>query len=130
MSSCRQFNPFYIGPYPERACGDCPYGEYSGFTRCGWSGGNGPFGTTFCDSRYGGGGGGGQGGGGGRGGCGGRGRGGCAPSCGPRGGSWSCGPRPYSPCYQFPYGADSCMMCSSGFGCCGQSCRASCYSCC
>ncbi|XP_043643783.1 small cysteine and glycine repeat-containing protein 2 isoform X1 [Drosophila teissieri] len=129
---CRRFNPFYIGPYPERACGDCPYGEYSGFTRCGWSGGNGPFGTTFCDSRYGGGGGGrrcGSGGGCGGYGGGGRGRGGCGPSCGPRGGgsSWCPG---FSPYYQSPCEADSCMMCSSGFGCCGQSCRTSCYSCC
>ncbi|KAH8253603.1 hypothetical protein KR032_006185, partial [Drosophila birchii] len=44
----RKFNPFYIGPFPDSACGDCPYGNYSGFTRCGWTGGHGPFGTTFC----------------------------------------------------------------------------------
>ncbi|XP_034666059.1 uncharacterized protein LOC117899997 [Drosophila subobscura] len=30
------FNPFYIGPYPQCACGPCPYGCYSGFTPCGW----------------------------------------------------------------------------------------------
>ncbi|KAH8266290.1 hypothetical protein KR038_008853 [Drosophila bunnanda] len=48
----QKFNPFYVGPYPERACGDCPYGHYSGYTRCGWTGGNGPFGTTFCDANY------------------------------------------------------------------------------
>ncbi|XP_026843953.1 uncharacterized protein LOC113565629 [Drosophila persimilis] len=31
-----QFNPFYIGPYPQCACGPCPYGCYSGYTPCGW----------------------------------------------------------------------------------------------
>ncbi|KAH8263167.1 hypothetical protein KR044_005501, partial [Drosophila immigrans] len=29
-------NPFYIGPYPDKACGSCPYGIYSGFNPCGW----------------------------------------------------------------------------------------------
>ncbi|EDW77097.2 uncharacterized protein Dwil_GK19420 [Drosophila willistoni] len=43
--SGEKFNPFYVGPYPECACGVCPYGCYSGFTRCGWDGGNGPFGN-------------------------------------------------------------------------------------
>ncbi|XP_017002722.2 uncharacterized protein [Drosophila takahashii] len=124
MCHCGQFNPFYIGPYPECACGDCPYGKYSGFTRCGWSGGNGPFGTTFCDpcggdSRYGGGGFGG----------------GCGPcwnpfsgsSCGPSCGTSRCPPSRGSPCR-----ADCCMMGSSGFDCAypGQSCRPSCYPCC
>ncbi|XP_016947291.1 keratin-associated protein 5-8 [Drosophila biarmipes] len=122
MCSCGQFNPFYIGPYPECACGDCPYGKYSGFTRCGWSGGNGPFGTTFgdrcCgDSRYGGGGG------------------GpswnpfCAPSHGSSFGSSSCGPRRAQPSCRSPCQADCCMMCPSRVGCCGQSCGTSCCSC-
>lgn len=30
-------NPFYIGPYPERSCGCCPYGIFSGYLPCGWS---------------------------------------------------------------------------------------------
>ncbi|KAH8419480.1 hypothetical protein KR222_008149, partial [Zaprionus bogoriensis] len=33
---CDCMNPFYIGPYPERSCGSCPYGIFSGFARCGW----------------------------------------------------------------------------------------------
>ncbi|KAH8278079.1 uncharacterized protein [Drosophila bipectinata] len=41
MACCRyycppKFNPFYVGPYPDCACGPCPYGCYSGFTPCGW----------------------------------------------------------------------------------------------
>lgn len=30
-------NPFYVGPYPERSCGCCPYGIFSGYLPCGWS---------------------------------------------------------------------------------------------
>ncbi|ALC40166.1 maker591 [Drosophila busckii] len=29
-------NPFYVGPYPDQACGSCPYGIFSGFVPCGW----------------------------------------------------------------------------------------------
>ncbi|XP_017039235.1 small cysteine and glycine repeat-containing protein 2 [Drosophila ficusphila] len=127
MCHQEQFNPFYIGPYPERACGDCPYGKYSGFTRCGWCGGNGPFGTTFPDCLC-------------RGGGGGGGCSGCGPDCnpfcnafcGPPCGSCcgsSCGPC-CPPFGRSPCSADCCVMCSSRLGCCGQSCRKSCCCCC
>nr|XP_017019951.1 keratin-associated protein 5-9 [Drosophila kikkawai] len=132
----QKFNPFYIGPYPERACGNCPYGIYSGFTRCGWDGGNGPFGTTFCDAN----------------GCPSDGCCGsaygpccdpncgscCGRSCGPCGSSWfshCCSPR-CSPCCSPRCShsrrsrdrAHCCVMCCSGLDYCGES--RCCYPCC